>query len=68
MNNQAEFSAAFEALGGTVSDSVAYNADQASYRSEVNKALAGEPDSIYLLSTPQDGLKIVREWVRFEGT
>ena len=67
VNNQAEFSAAFEALGGTVADSVAYNADQASYRSEVNKALAGEPDSIYLLSTPQDGLKIVREWVRFEG-
>ncbi|NNG03393.1 MAG: ABC transporter substrate-binding protein [Inquilinus sp.] len=67
VNNQAEFVAAFEALGGTVADSVAYNADQASYRSEVNKALEGGPDAVYLLSTPQDGRKIFREWVRFEG-
>ena len=67
VNNQAEFTAAFETLGGTVANSVAYNADQASYRSEVNKALEGGPDSLYMLSTPQDGLKMVREWVRFEG-
>lgn len=67
VNNQAEFVSAFEALGGTVADSVAYNADQASYRSEVNKALEGGPDSVYLLSTPQDGLKLVREWIRFDG-
>ena len=67
VNNQAEFVAAFEALGGSVADSVAYNADQASYRSEVNKALEAGPDAVYLLSTPQDGLKLVREWIRFEG-
>ena len=67
VNNQAEFTAAFEALGGAVANSVAYLADQASYRSEVNKALEGGPDAVYLISTPQDGLKLVREWVRFEG-
>jgi len=67
VNNQAEFVAAFTSLGGSVGNVVAYNADQASYRSEVNKALEGGPDAVYLLSTPQDGLKMVRDWVRFDG-
>ena len=67
VNNQAEFVAAFAALGGEVGNVVAFNPDQASYRSEVNKALQNDPDGIYLLTQPQDGLKIFREWVRFEG-
>ncbi len=66
-NNVAEFVRSYEALGGEVGNIVQYNADQVSYRSEVNKALEGNPDSLYLLSTPQDGTKIFRDWLRLEG-
>lgn len=66
-NNVKEFVRSFEALGGGVGNIVPYNPDQPSYRAEVNKALQGEPDSLYLLSTPQDGTKIFRDWIRLEG-
>ncbi len=66
-NNVAEFVRSFEALGGGIGNIVPYNADQATYRSEVNKALQGDPDSLYLLSAPQDGTKIFRDWLRLEG-
>jgi branched-chain amino acid transport system substrate-binding protein len=66
-NNQAEFKRSLETLGGAVANIVPYNQDQPSYRSEVNKALEGDPDSLYLLSTPQDGSKQLRDWIRFGG-
>ena len=67
-NNQAEFVRAFMALGGEVGNVVPYNADQASYRSEVNKAMEDGPDSLYLVATPQDGAKVLRDWISFGGT
>ncbi|MBT3788874.1 MAG: ABC transporter substrate-binding protein [Alphaproteobacteria bacterium] len=66
-HNQAEFKRAFAALGGKIAAAVAFNADQPSYRSEINKALKGNPDSLYLVSQPQDGTKQIREWIKFEG-
>ncbi|MDP6404110.1 MAG: ABC transporter substrate-binding protein [Alphaproteobacteria bacterium] len=66
-NNQAEFIRAFKALGGKIGNVVPFNPDQPSYRSEVNKAMEGGGDSLYLLSQPQDGIKQVREWIRFGG-
>ena len=66
-NNQAEFVRAFRALGGEVGNVVPYNADQASYRSEVNKAMEDSPDSLYLAATPQDGAKVLRDWISFGG-
>ena len=66
-HNQAEFKRAFKALGGKVAAAVAFNPDQPSYRSEINKALKGGPDSLYLVSQPQDGTKQIREWIKFEG-
>ena len=66
-NNQAEFKRSLETLGGAVGNIVPYNQDQPSYRSEVTKALEGEPDALYLLSTPQDGSKQLRDWIRFGG-
>ena len=66
-NNQAEFTRSLTTQGGAVANVVAYNPDQPSYRSEVNKALEGSPDALYLLSTPQDGSKILRDWIRFGG-
>ena len=66
-NNQVEFTRSLTTQGGAVANVVAYNPDQPSYRSEVNKALEGSPDALYLLSTPQDGSKILRDWIRFGG-
>ena len=66
-NNVLEFVRSYEALGGTIANIVTYNPDQPSYRSEVNKALENSPDSLYLLSTPQDGTKIFRDWLRLGG-
>ncbi len=67
VNNTGEFVRAFEALGGEITNVVPYNAEQASYRSEINKGLEGDPDSLYLAATPQDGAKQIRDWVSFGG-
>ena len=66
-NNQAGFIDAFKALGGEIGDSVPFNPDQPSYRSEVTKTLEGDPDSLYMLSNTQDGVKHFRDWIRFDG-
>ena len=66
-NNQAEFTRTFVTLGGATANTVPFNPDQPSYRSEVNKALEGGPDALYLLATPQDGSKMLRDWIRFGG-
>jgi branched-chain amino acid transport system substrate-binding protein len=57
----------YKALGGTVTGHVTYNAEQASYRAEVNKALQGDPESLYLAATPIDGSKIMRDWLAVGG-
>ncbi len=61
------FKEAFEALGGTVTAVVPYNQEQASYRAEVNAALQGEPDSLFLVAFPADGATALREWIAFGG-
>jgi branched-chain amino acid transport system substrate-binding protein len=66
-NNQAGFIDAFKALGGEIGNSVAFNPDQPSYRSEITKTLEGNPDSLYMLSNTQDGVKHFRDWIRFDG-
>ncbi|MDA0368741.1 MAG: ABC transporter substrate-binding protein [Proteobacteria bacterium] len=66
-NNQSEFINAFKALGGDIANVVSFNPDQPSYRSEVNKAMEGNPDALYLLSQPQDGAKQMRDWIGFGG-
>ena len=66
-NNQAGFIDAFKALGGEIGNSVAFNPDQPSYRSEITKTLEDNPDSLYMLSNTQDGVKHFRDWIRFDG-
>lgn len=67
-NNLAKaFVATFKGLGGTVTDQITYNAEQPSYRSEVTRALAGKPDSLYLASSVIDGSKILRDWLALGG-
>ncbi len=67
INNAADVANGFKALGGQITNMVAYNMDQPSYRSEVNKAMEGNPDSLYLASTPQDASKKLRDWISLGG-
>ena len=59
---------AIEKLGGSVAGMIAYNENQPSYRSDVTKALALEPDSLVLVGLSQDATVILREWFSLGGT
>ncbi len=67
VNMVAEFSRAYKALGGTIVSDTPYNEKQSSYASEVTAAMAGEPDGLYLVSTPVDGATIARTWISQGG-
>ena len=67
VNLAKEFSAAYRALGGTITSTTAYNEKQPSYDSEATAAMAGEPDGLYLVSTPVDGATIARAWISGGG-
>lgn len=56
-----------EKLGATVTSMIAYNQEQASYRAEVNAALQGEPEALFLVAFPADGATVAREWISFGG-
>lgn len=67
VNLAKEFQEAFEAWGGSVTTSVAYNQEQASYRPEVNSALETKPEALVLIAFPADGSTVLREWISFGG-
>ena len=67
VNMVAEFSKAYKALGGTIVSVTPYNEKQSSYASEVTAAMGGEPDGLYLVSTPVDGATIARTWISQGG-
>lgn len=62
-----EFTKAFTKLGGTVTENVTYNPSQASYRSEVNKAMEPKPDAVFIIGYPGDGTTLTREWISAGG-
>ncbi|WP_442981156.1 ABC transporter substrate-binding protein [Rhizobium sp. SL42] len=62
-----EFTAAYTKLGGTITSTTPYNEKQASYSSEASVAMDGEPDALYLVSTPVDGATIARAWISGGG-
>ncbi|KGM35594.1 ABC transporter substrate-binding protein [Inquilinus limosus] len=62
-----EFSAAYAKLGGTITSTTPYNEQQASYSAEASAAMAGEPEALYLVSTPVDGATIARAWISGGG-
>jgi len=68
VNMFAEFRRAYESLGGTIVSTTPYNENQASYQSEATAAMEGEPDGLYLISTPVDGATIARAWISGGGT
>src|SRR5690606_18553187 len=58
-----EFRASFEALGGEITSSTAYNERQPSYSAEVTAGMTGAPEALYLVSYPTDGSTIARAWI-----
>ena len=67
VNMVREFSRAYQALGGQIISVTPYNPSQASYQPEVTRALAGNPDALYLVSYPGDGTTIARTWISQGG-
>ncbi|MDD5772868.1 MAG: ABC transporter substrate-binding protein [bacterium] len=56
---------AFEMIGGKILESVAFNSNQPSYRSEVQKAVKDEPDALLVIAYPENGVRILREAIEF---
>ena len=67
VNLMKEFSAAYTKLGGTITSTTPYNEKQASYSSEASAAMKGDPEALYLVSTPVDGATIARAWISGGG-
>ena len=62
-----EFQAVFAKLGGTPTIALPYNPAQASYGPEVTRALATNPEGLYMIGTPGDGTTLVRAWISQGG-
>ena len=67
VNLAQEFAVAYRALGGVTVSTTRYNERQPSYDSEASAALQGDPDALYLISTPVDGATIARAWIGVGG-
>lgn len=67
LNMMREFQKAYESLGGTITSATPYNEKQASYSSEATAAMKGDPQALYLISTPVDGATIARAWISNGG-
>lgn len=67
VNLMREFTAAFEAMGGTIKSTTPYNENQPNYASEVTAALGSDPEALYLISYPVDGATIARAWISQGG-
>ncbi|MGH7006027.1 MAG: ABC transporter substrate-binding protein, partial [Alphaproteobacteria bacterium] len=68
VNLAKEFQAVFAKLGGTPTAAIPYNPGQASYAPEISRAMATNPEGLYLIGTPGDGTTIVRTWISQGGT
>ncbi len=55
------FAARFQALGGTISESLGYEEKQASYRGELARAAKGGPEALVLIGYPGDGIPILKQ-------
>lgn len=67
LNLAREFSAAYTALGGTLTSTTPYNENQPNYGAEVTAAMADAPEALYLISYPVDGATIARAWISQGG-
>jgi ABC-type branched-subunit amino acid transport system substrate-binding protein len=55
------FQTAFEAMGGTVTQSVGFEKNQASYRGELQNAADGDAEHLVLIAYPESGQTILRQ-------
>lgn len=55
------FANAFQAKGGTVSESLAYEPGNASYRGELSKAAGGGAEALVLIGYPENGITILKQ-------
>jgi len=55
------FQAAFEALGGTIADSVPYEPGQASYRGELQQLASTGATALALIGYPENGITILKQ-------
>ena len=62
-----EFSKAYKALGGELVSVTPYNEKQSTYQAEVTAGMKGNPDALFLISTPVDGATIARTWISQGG-
>lgn len=60
--------AGLQAMGIEVTDRIAINDAQPSYRAEVAEARKGSPEALYLGLYPNEGTAAVREWLSLGGT
>jgi len=67
VNMMAEFKRVYEAMGGKIATSTAYNPEQSSYNAEVTKTLQSDPPALYFIGYPGDGTTIVRTWIQQGG-
>jgi branched-chain amino acid transport system substrate-binding protein len=67
VNMVAEFTKAYEKLGGSITSTTPYNPSQPSYQPEVTAALGGEPEGLYLVAYPGDGTTVARTWIAQGG-
>ncbi len=56
----------FEADGGKVVETVAFNAGQSSYLAEVRRAFQQRPQAVFLAASAESAVPILREWKRLE--
>lgn len=56
--------ASYTSLGGEVVDEVPFSAGQSSYLPEVQKTFEKKPDMVFLASSTEAAVPILREWVR----
>lgn len=64
----AAFVDAFEELGGTITESVAFEAEQPSYTSALETALADDPELLIVVGYPDSGEQIFRDYYSdFDG-
>lgn len=62
-----EFAKAYKSMGGEIVSVTPYNEKQSSYDAEATKAIASNPDGLYLIATPVDGATIARAWISQGG-
>jgi ABC-type branched-subunit amino acid transport system substrate-binding protein len=62
-----EFAKAYKAMGGEIVSVTPYNEKQSSYDAEATKAIASNPEGLYLIATPVDGATIARAWISQGG-